>query len=196
MGSRASLCLEAERREVGQCFSLPLPEQPRTLTSQVPQVPVPRPGGIYSAGTRWGSQQNGCFLIWEKERFLLGTVGKGAQRCLPLSAALTGEGASNPAGTAFPTLTTQTVRSAGGPKCQVLSEPRSQEDKASFLTVARRNSVMETVSEQLSSPREQEHKSQHEGASCSWRVMAVGYQEGRRYGGDPKASHSLPGFSG
>lgn len=50
---------------------------------------------------------------------------------------------------------------------------------------------METMS-----PSQQEHKSQHEGASCSWRVMLVGYQEGRRYGGDPKASHSLLGFSG
>lgn len=93
MGSRASLCLEADRREVGQCFSLPLPEQPRSLASQVPRVPVPSPRGIYSAGTCRGSQWNSCFLIWEKGAVSTGNCRKMNQRQrLPLSAGLTRQG--------------------------------------------------------------------------------------------------------
>lgn len=181
MGSRASLCLEAERREVGQRFSLPLPAQPRALTSQVPQVPVPRRGGgcIYSAGTCWGSQQNSCFLIWEKGTISTGNCRKmspkmSATQCCPLW------------GGGFKSCS-DIISDAHCPDSSFSWWPRvpgaewtpGQEDKVSFLTEARGNSVMETMSEQPSSPREQEHKSQHEGASCSWRVMVAGYQEGR-----------------
>lgn len=67
----------------------------------------------------------------------------------------------------------------------MLSGPWGQEHKALFLTVARRNSVVETMSEHPSSPREQEPKSQHKGCSYSWRVMAAGIRREGDNGATP-----------
>lgn len=75
--------------------------------SNFPSSPGPcaKAGGIYSAGTCWESQQNSCFLIWEKGAVSIGDCRKRNPKMSASQRFLTGEGASNPAATAFPTLT-------------------------------------------------------------------------------------------